>query len=106
VPTILITGAAGRIGTMLRSRLAVPGRVLRLIDVTPLPEPLGPGAASRERRKVPMRPAAPVMRMVGTDQELTAQEPAARGPPQPARLNRVPLGSAACASLPNGVSSG
>ncbi len=41
--TILITGAAGRIGTMLRSRLAAPGRVLRLIDVTPLPEPLGPG---------------------------------------------------------------
>jgi hypothetical protein len=43
VPTILITGAAGRIGTMLRPRLAAPGRVLRLIDVTPLPEPLGPG---------------------------------------------------------------
>ena len=41
--TILITGAAGRIGTMLRSRLAAPGRVLRLTDVTPLPEPLGPG---------------------------------------------------------------
>ena len=41
--TILISGAAGRIGTMLRSRLARPGRVLRLIDVTPLPEPLGPG---------------------------------------------------------------
>jgi uronate dehydrogenase len=43
VSTILITGAAGRIGTMLRLRLAAPGRVLRLIDVTPLPEPLGPG---------------------------------------------------------------
>jgi uronate dehydrogenase len=43
VPTILITGAAGRIGTMLRSRLAAPGRVLRLIDVAPLREPLGPG---------------------------------------------------------------
>jgi uronate dehydrogenase len=43
VPTILITGAAGRIGTFLRSRLAAPGRVLRLIDVTALPEPLGPG---------------------------------------------------------------
>jgi nucleoside-diphosphate-sugar epimerase len=43
VSTILITGAAGRIGTMLRSRLAAPGRVLRLTDVTPLPEPLGPG---------------------------------------------------------------
>ena len=41
--TILISGAAGRIGTMLRSRLAAPGRVLRLTDVTPLPQPLGPG---------------------------------------------------------------
>src|ERR1700678_2225729 len=28
---------------MLRPRLALPGRVLRLIDVTPLAEPLGPG---------------------------------------------------------------
>jgi NAD(P)-dependent dehydrogenase (short-subunit alcohol dehydrogenase family) len=36
VPTILITGAAGRIGTMLRPRLARPGRTLRLLDTTPL----------------------------------------------------------------------
>ncbi len=36
--TILVTGAAGRIGTMLRSRLARPGRVLRLLDVVPLGE--------------------------------------------------------------------
>ena len=43
VPTILITGAAGRIGTMLRSRLARPGRVLRLLDVAPLAQPPGPG---------------------------------------------------------------
>jgi uronate dehydrogenase len=35
--TILITGAAGRIGSMLRTRLARPGRVLRLLDVAPLP---------------------------------------------------------------------
>ena len=34
--TILITGAAGRIGTMLRPRLAQPGRVLRLLDVAPI----------------------------------------------------------------------
>ena len=33
VPTILITGAAGRIGTMLRARLARPGRTLRLLDI-------------------------------------------------------------------------
>ena len=36
MPTILMTGAAGRIGTMLRTRLARPGRVLRLLDVAPL----------------------------------------------------------------------
>jgi uronate dehydrogenase len=41
VPTILITGAAGRIGTMLRSRLAGPGRTLRLLDTAPLTA--GPG---------------------------------------------------------------
>jgi L-alanine-DL-glutamate epimerase-like enolase superfamily enzyme len=33
VSTILITGAAGQIGRMLRPRLARPGRVLRLFDV-------------------------------------------------------------------------
>jgi uronate dehydrogenase len=43
VPTILITGAAGRIGTMLRSRLARPGRVLRLLDIASLTPPPGPG---------------------------------------------------------------
>ena len=42
VRTILITGAAGRIGSMLRARLAGPGRVLRLLDVTPLAQPPGP----------------------------------------------------------------
>jgi nucleoside-diphosphate-sugar epimerase len=34
--TILITGAAGHIGGMLRRRLAGPGRTLRLLDVAPL----------------------------------------------------------------------
>jgi uronate dehydrogenase len=47
--TILITGAAGRIGSMLRPRLARPGRVLRLLDVVPLPDrpgsPAGGAAA-------------------------------------------------------------
>ena len=33
VPTILITGAAGIIGTMLRKRLARPDRTLRLLDI-------------------------------------------------------------------------
>jgi len=36
VPTILITGAAGRIGTMLRVRLPRPGRTLRLLDIEAL----------------------------------------------------------------------
>jgi NAD(P)-dependent dehydrogenase (short-subunit alcohol dehydrogenase family) len=36
-----MTGAAGRIGTMLRPRLAAPGRTLRLLDVAPLTA--GPG---------------------------------------------------------------
>jgi uronate dehydrogenase len=41
MPTILITGAAGLMGSMLRTRLARPGRVLRLLDVAPLEA--GPG---------------------------------------------------------------
>jgi nucleoside-diphosphate-sugar epimerase len=40
--TVLITGGAGRIGLMLRSRLARPGRVLRLLD-TAGQEPPAPG---------------------------------------------------------------
>src|SRR5262249_4094926 len=34
---ILITGAAGAIGTMLRRRMARPQRILRLLDIAPLP---------------------------------------------------------------------
>jgi uronate dehydrogenase len=41
VPTILMTGAAGLIGTTLRTRLAQPGRTLRLLDVAPVTA--GPG---------------------------------------------------------------
>jgi len=36
VPTILITGAAGGIGAMLRPRLARPDRTLRLLDIADL----------------------------------------------------------------------
>jgi uronate dehydrogenase len=38
---VMLTGAAGRIGGMLRQRLARPGRLLRLVDVAPLTA--GPG---------------------------------------------------------------
>ncbi|MFD7656659.1 NAD-dependent epimerase/dehydratase family protein [Actinosynnema sp. NPDC059797] len=34
---ILITGAAGIVGTLMRTRLAAPDRVLRLLDIAPLP---------------------------------------------------------------------
>jgi hypothetical protein len=37
VAIILITGAAGQVGSMLRTRLARPGRTLRLLDVVPPP---------------------------------------------------------------------
>jgi nucleoside-diphosphate-sugar epimerase len=40
--TVVITGAAGKVGRLLRQRLARPGRVLRLIDLVPA-DPAGPG---------------------------------------------------------------
>ncbi len=51
MPTILMTGAAGQIGTMLRARLAAPDRTLRLLDIAPLT------AGPRARR--PSRPPSP-----------------------------------------------
>jgi len=48
VPTILITGAVGRIGTMLRPRLARPGRTLRLLDTAPLADSPGGRAGPGE----------------------------------------------------------
>lgn len=39
--TVLITGAAGGVGTLMRPRLARSGRVLRLLDIAPLDA--GPG---------------------------------------------------------------
>lgn len=36
---ILITGGAGAIGTMLRTRMARPDRILRLLDIVPPPQP-------------------------------------------------------------------
>lgn len=39
---VLITGAAGIVGTLMRPRLAQPGRVLRLLDLSPV-EPAADG---------------------------------------------------------------
>src|SRR5208283_2884089 len=36
MPVIVITGAAGLVGSMLRPRLARPGRTLRVLDIAPL----------------------------------------------------------------------
>ncbi|MEE1783153.1 NAD(P)-dependent oxidoreductase [Streptomyces sp. SP17BM10] len=36
MPRILVTGAAGAVGSLVRPRLARPGRTLRLLDVMPL----------------------------------------------------------------------
>ena len=36
MPTILITGAAGQVGAMLRDRLRAPDRTIRLLDIEPL----------------------------------------------------------------------
>ncbi|AXB43787.1 NAD-dependent epimerase/dehydratase family protein [Amycolatopsis albispora] len=41
---VLITGASGVVGTLMRPRLAKPGRILRLLDVRP-PAPPEPGEA-------------------------------------------------------------
>ncbi|HWG28560.1 NAD-dependent epimerase/dehydratase family protein [Actinospica sp.] len=41
--TILITGAAGGVGTLMRPRLARDGRVLRLLDLAPLDPAAGHG---------------------------------------------------------------
>ncbi len=41
MPTILMTGAAGHVGAMLRTRLSRPGRTLRLLDVAAITA--GPG---------------------------------------------------------------
>ena len=39
MPIIVITGGSGRIGSMLRQRLARPARILRLLDITPAASP-------------------------------------------------------------------
>ena len=41
---VVITGAAGLVGSMLRPRLARPGRTLRILDIAPLTAGPGEGA--------------------------------------------------------------
>ncbi len=48
---ILITGAAGRVATLLRPRLARPGRMLRLLDIRD-PQPVAGAMAAQEERVV------------------------------------------------------
>ena len=43
---VVMTGAAGQVGGMLRTRLAQPGRVLRLLDIAPLTA--GPGEEAQQ----------------------------------------------------------
>ena len=54
---VVITGAAGLVGSMLRPRLARPGRTLRLLDLAPLTAGDrtldGQRCASRDRQVVP-----------------------------------------------------
>lgn len=45
---ILITGAAGGVGTLLRPRLARDGRILRLLDITPIDPGAGEEAVTAD----------------------------------------------------------
>jgi uronate dehydrogenase len=55
---IVLTGAAGRIGRMLRDRLARPGRVLRLVDTAPLTAASGEEAIQASVTDLPAMTAA------------------------------------------------
>ncbi|MFI6762600.1 NAD-dependent epimerase/dehydratase family protein [Micromonospora sp. NPDC050417] len=63
---LLITGAAGRIGRLLRPRLAAPGRTLRLLDLADQ-EPSAPGEAVRLIRADLTDPEALTSACVGVD---------------------------------------
>ena len=58
MPVILITGAAGQIGTMLRPRLAAPGRILRLADIAPIEAGPGEEAVTASVTDLPAMTAA------------------------------------------------
>lgn len=50
MPIIVITGAAGIVGSFLRPRLAKPGRTLRLLDIEPIATNAGEEAAVTDAR--------------------------------------------------------
>ncbi|KAA2254912.1 NAD(P)-dependent oxidoreductase [Solihabitans fulvus] len=66
---ILITGAAGGVGTLMRPRLAAPDRVLRLLDVADLP-PAAPGEQVELTRASVTDPAAMSAACEGVDAVL------------------------------------
>ncbi|MEV0150101.1 MULTISPECIES: NAD(P)-dependent oxidoreductase [unclassified Nonomuraea] len=65
---ILMTGAAGKVGTLLRPRLAREGRVLRLSDIRPVDT--GPGPGEEEITADLTDPAAMAEAMKGVDAVL------------------------------------
>ncbi len=71
MPTILITGAAGQIGSMLRTRLARPGRTLRLLDTAPV-DPVPPDPVPLD--PVPVDPVPVDRAPVGTRPPDTAPD--------------------------------
>jgi uronate dehydrogenase len=76
VPVVVITGAAGLIGSMLRPRLARPDRTLRLLDIAPLA--VGPGeeaiqapVTDLEAMTAACRDAAAVIHLAGIPGEAS-----------------------------------
>jgi uronate dehydrogenase len=76
VSVIVITGAAGLIGSMLRPRLARPGRTLRVLDIAPLTA--GPGeeaiqasAADMDAMTAACRGADAVIHLAGISGEAS-----------------------------------
>lgn len=62
---VLVTGASGHVGTLLRPRLARPGRVLRLLDVREPAPPAAEAAGAAEAAET--APAEEVVRGSVTD---------------------------------------
>ncbi|HET7246532.1 MAG TPA: NAD-dependent epimerase/dehydratase family protein [Streptosporangiaceae bacterium] len=79
MPTILITGAAGGIGTMLRPRLARPGRTLRLLDIAdmtpgPAEEVIHASITDMDVMTAACRGASAVIHLAGISGEASWEE--------------------------------